>query len=243
MENRLQKSVTILPSLCDHRGELSIPDTFALFMDIASEHAHNLGCGIYDLGKQGLYWLTVRTRVRFFRRPAMMEQVTLFTWPEAPGKLRADRDYLLEGGGAVLAAGKTEWAVLDQNTGRLVPASRVYPPDLAFYAGTVWEEPYSRLPDEAMEEYARYTVRSTDTDVGQHMNNVAYVRALAGTFSLAEWEALNPREAEISYRTPCHEGDLLVWQRRAGEDGTLYLRAVREDGKTAVQAKLIPAIN
>jgi acyl-ACP thioesterase len=167
-----------------------------------------------------------------------MEQVTLSTWPEAPGRLRTERDYLLEGDGAVLAAGKTEWAVLDQNTGRLVPAARVYPPDLAFYAGAVWEEPYSRLPDEAMEEYARYTVRSTDTDVGQHMNNVAYVRALAGTFTGEEWKKLDPREVEIAYRTPCHEGDILIWQRKTGEDGSLALRAALGDGTTAVLARI-----
>lgn len=239
MENRLQKSLIILPSLCDRRGELSIPDTFALFMDIASEHAHGMGCGYYDLGRDGLYWLTVRTRVRFFRRPALMEQVTLTTWPEAPGKLRADRNYLLEQEGQTLVAGKTEWAVLDRASGRLVPPARVYDPGLTFREETVWQEPFARLGSEPMEEYARYTVRSTDMDVGDHMNNVAYIRALAGTFSLAEWEALDLREAEIAYRTPCREGDTLIWQRRTGEEGALHLRAVLEDGRTAVQVRLL----
>ena len=69
MENRIEKEIVILPSLCDGSGRLGIPDAFALFMDIASEHAEALGCGIGALGKKGLFWLTVRTRVRFFRRP------------------------------------------------------------------------------------------------------------------------------------------------------------------------------
>lgn len=238
MEARLQKSVTILPSLCDPGAVLGIPDTFALFMDIAAEHAQALGCGVYDLGAKGLFWLTVRTRVRFFRRPALMEQVTLSTWPEAPGRLRTERDYLLEGDGNVLAAGKTEWAVLDQTTGKLTPPAQAYPPDLDYHPGAVWTEPFSRLPDGPLEEYARYTVRSTDMDLGGHMNNVAYVRALAGTFTGEEWKKLDPREVEIAYRTPCHEGDILIWQRKTGEDGSLALRAALGDGTTAVLARI-----
>ena len=240
MENRFRKEILILPSLCDSSGRLGIPDTFALFMDIASEHAQALGCGIGALGERGLFWLTVRTRVRFFRRPAMMERVALVTWPEAPGRLRADRDYLLEGEGETLAAGKTEWAVLDQTTGRLVSPREVYDPALVFRPETVWPEPFSRLVDTPMEEFARYTVRSVDMDLGEHMNNVAYLRSLAGTYSREAWQALGLRELEIAYRTPCREGDTLIWQRQTQEDGTLSLRAELEDGTTAILAKLSP---
>ena len=241
MENRFGKEITILPSLCDSAALLGIPDTFGLFMDVASEHAAALGCGIRELGEKGLFWLTVRTRVRFFRRPALMERVTLSTWPEAPGRLRAERDYLMEQEGRVLAAGKTEWGVLDQASGRLISPKEVYPPELAFFPETVWPEPFTRLPDEPMEEYARYAVRSVDMDLGEHMNNVAYIRSLAGTFSAPEWQAMKIRELEIAYRTSCHEGDVLIWQRRTQSDGSLVLRAVREDEKTAVQVRITPA--
>lgn len=240
MENRYGKTLVILPSLCDSAGRLGIPDTFALFMDIAAEHAEALGCGVKDLGEKGLFWLTVRTRVRFFRRPEMMERVSLSTWPEAPGRLRAERDYLMEGNGERLAAGKTEWAVLDRRTGRLIPPGTVYPPGLDFFPERVWAEPFSRLPDEPLEEYARYTVRSVDTDLGEHMNNVAYLRSLAGTFSAEAWQGLGIRELEIAYRASCHEGDILIWQRRTEEDGPLAFRGTLEDGTTAVQARLIP---
>lgn len=241
MDNRFRKELVILPSRCDSSGRLGIPDTFALFMDIAAEHAQALGCGIRDLGERGLFWLTVRTRVRFARRPDMMEKAVLTSWPEAPGRLRSDRDYLLEGEGGLLAAGKTEWAVLEQSTGRLRPSKEVYDPELVFFPETVWEEPFSRMPDEPMEEYARYAVRSVDMDLGAHMNNVAYLRSLAGTFSVPEWQDMQIRELEIAYRTPCHEGDVLIWQRRTQPDGSLILRAVREDEKTAVQARITPS--
>ena len=238
MENRYSKEYTVLPGACDSSARLGVPDVFALFMDLAAEHAAAIGCGIDALSPRGLFWLTVRTRVRFYRRPRMMERVTISTWPEAPGKLRADRDYTIEQNGELLAAGKTEWAVLDQTTGRLHPAADVYRPDFDFRSETVWDEPHARLTDEPLEEFARYTVRSTDIDLGGHMNNAAYLRAIAGAFSCDAWQNLRIRELEIAYRASCYEGDTLVLQKRE-RDGVLSLRAALPDGKTIALARIL----
>ena len=239
MLDKYTKELTILPSTCDSTAALGVSDTFALFMDAATEHACALGCGLDVLSPRGLFWLTVRTRVKFFRRPKMLERVTLSTWPEAPGKLRVNRCYAIEDRGELLAAGKTEWAVLDQNTGRLHPMADVFAPDPASLPESVWNEPFTRLLDEPLDEFARYTVRSTDIDLGGHMNNAAYLRALASLFSCEAWQGMNLREAEIAYRAACHEGDTLCWQKRAGADGALALRAALPDGKTIALARLV----
>ncbi|MBQ9459357.1 MAG: hypothetical protein IJU66_05430 [Oscillospiraceae bacterium] len=236
--NRYEKEMTILPSVCDSSARLGVPDTFALFMDVAAEHAGALGCGIDALAPRGLFWLTVHTRVRFFRRPKLLERVTLTTWPEPPGRLRADRDYTLTQGGAALAAGKTEWAVLDTASGRLHPMKDVFAPDFAFCSDVVWDEPFTHMADEPLAEFARGTVRSTDIDLGGHMNNAAYVRALAALFSREQWQSMEPRELEIAYRASCYEGDTLCWQKRE-EGDALLLRAALPDGKTIVLARLI----
>ena len=238
MENLFAKEYTILPGSCDSSGALGVPDTFALFMDIASEHAEALGCGAGALLSRGLFWLTVRTRVRFFRRPKLTERVTARTWPEPPHRLRADRCYRLEAGTELLAAGKTEWAVLDTQSGRLRPAAEVFPSELSFYPESVWDEPFTRLTDEALEPFAAYTVRSTDIDLGGHMNNAAYVRMLAGAFSCADWQALDIHELEIAFRAPCYEGEELRLEKKT-DGSTILLRAARPDGKAAVLARIL----
>lgn len=235
---KLTKELTILPSLCDSSAALGVPDTFALFMDIATEHACALGCGLDVLSPRGLFWLTVRTRVRFFRRPKLFERVSLSTWPEMPGKLRTNRDYTIEQNGTLLAAGKTEWTVLDTASGRLHPMADVFSPGDASLPAPVWDEPFTHMPDEAMEEFACYTVQSTDIDLGGHMNNTAYIRALARLFSCETWQGMHIRELEIAYRAACYEGDTLVWQSRADGD-TLLLRAALPDGKTIALARLV----
>ena len=238
MENRYTQEYVVLPSVCDSSARLSIPDTFALFMDLAAIHAEILRFDTPTLMKRGLFWLTVRTRLRFHRRPEMAERVMLATWPEQPGKLRTDRDYVVEQNGERLIEGKTEWTILEMESDRLHPMEGIFPPDFTFYPDAVWPEPFTRMKDEPMEEFARYTVRSTDIDLGGHMNNAAYVRALAGAFSCDEWQKLNIRELEIAFRAPCYEHNTLVWQKRADGD-TLSLRAALPDGKTIVLARVV----
>ena len=238
MENRYTQECAVLPSVCDSSAHLGIPDTFALFMDLAAIHAEQLEFDTPRLMKQGLFWLTVRTRVRFLRRPKMAERVTLATWPEPPSKLRTDRDYTITQNGELLVAGKTEWTILEMDSGRLHPMAGIFAPDFAFFPDTVWEEPFTRMRDEAMEEFARYTVRSTDIDLGGHMNNAAYIRALAGAFSCKAWQDMDVRELEIAFRASCYEGDTLIWQKR-DDGGTLSLRAALPDGKTVVLARIL----
>lgn len=238
MDNSFTKELMILPGICDSSARLGVPDAFAVFMDAAAEHACLLGCGFDVLGPRGLFWLTVRTRVRFERRPAMLERVRVTTWPERPGRLRANRSYVLERDGARLAAGRTEWTIIDQSTLRLHPVADVFAPELDFRADAAWEEPFERMPDRPLEEFARYTVRSTDIDLGGHMNNAAYVRALAGLFTCGEWQGMDVRELEIAYRSPCYEGDVLCWQREAFPGG-LSIRAAAPDGKTIALARVL----
>ena len=238
MENRYTQEFAVLPSVCDSSARLGIPDTFALFMDLAAIHAEHLEFDTPRLMKQGLFWLTVRTRVRFFRRPKMAERVTLATWPEPPSKLRTDRDYTITRSGELLVAGKTEWTILEMDSGKLHPMAGIFAPDFTFHPDTVWEEPFTRMKDEPLDEFAHYTVRSTDIDLGGHMNNAAYLRALAGLFSDRDWQSMNIRELEIAFRSPCYEGNTLIWQKR--ENGNeLSLRAALPDGKTIVLARIL----
>ena len=64
-----EKDITIAPSLCDSTAKLSIPGVFSVFMDMAAEHAEELGCGIGMIKKRGLFWITVRTKILVRKLP------------------------------------------------------------------------------------------------------------------------------------------------------------------------------
>ena len=241
MECKMRKDITVGLSTCDHTGTLAVPHLFSLFMDLASEHGDAIGLGMDALSRHGLFWLTVKTKIRITRRPRLLERITADTWPEKPGRIRCNRFYrLTDGRGELLAEGKTEWTMLEVATGRLAPLSAAYPPELEHCEDVVCDAPYARIGDDFADapEIAVYTVRSADIDVGRHMNNAAYVHALFGSLSCTEREAITVREADVHFRTPCFEGERLSVRRRDMEDG-MEFGIVREDGKTAAAFRLI----
>ena len=239
MEAQLSRDLTILPSVCDAQMKLSIPDLFAQFMDIATLHAEQLGVGANALFARGLFWLTVKTKVRILRRPRMLETVTLSTRPLVPEKVRAVREYRLSRGEELLAEGKTEWAVIGVADGKLRPMREVFPAELELAQAPAYAAPFARIrPDfSEAEALGSYTVRATDIDLGGHMNNIAYLRAILGLLSGEELKTLPQGELEIVFRSPCFEGEVLSVRRRETETGW-ELATLRADGSPAVFLKL-----
>lgn len=241
MENFRKTEHTILTSLCDAQGKLSVSRLFDLFMDMAADHAARLGVGYYDMLERRCYWVAVRTRVRIHRRPRLGETITAETWPGKPGLAKSDRFYRLAAGEELLAEGRTEWGAQDIDTGAVRRTDSFgFPMDLDFREERLCPEPFTRFRDGDFSDggdVCRYTVRSTDIDVGRHMNNVAYIRMLLGTFSTEEQEAMDISEVEISYRRGCFEGEELQIVRRRTEDGWQFL-VRRPDGETAAHAAM-----
>ena len=218
MQQVFERDYIIPPSACDFSGQLAYPGAFAVFMDLATEHAERLGVGLRAMRAKERFWLTVKTKLVFLARPAISERVRLLTWPEKPGPLRFDRSYELRRGDALLIAGRTEWAVMNTAAGTLAPSADILPAGMVYERGPALEERYARIPPRFEgEPFAAYRVRSTDIDLGGHMNNAAYPRALFGLLSSEEVAARDIRSIDLIFRAPCYEGEELDVRRR--EDG------------------------
>ncbi|MBQ8470025.1 MAG: hypothetical protein IJ720_04940 [Clostridia bacterium] len=231
MTNYFEKSLFINPSLADADGLLSRYETFNLFMDLADDHAGEIGVAWRHISPRNLFWLTVKTKVVFEERPKMGETVTLSTWVEEPTKLRGDRSYEMRRGDKLLVRGKTEWAVLNTETMKLIPIAEVYPEGLDYSRPSSCPEGFSRVKDhfEAAHKYAEYTVRSTDIDIGHHMNNAKYVQALLGTFSNEELRELDPKTFDVIFRNSVYEGDALEFYKQPGTEGGIDIKVAAGD--------------
>jgi len=223
MGNTLNKEIRVLSSLCDLEGRMGIYNIFNCFMDMAAEHAEQIGVGFYAMLEQRCYWVAVRTRVKFYERPSIMDTVEGESWPFAPSLAKNDRFYRLVKDGKVLAEGRTEWAAQNMDTGRVMRSSEFFPAGTDFRTDKVCEEAFTRFKPLAGEwEEFSYTVTAMDIDTGCHMNNVMYIRMLLNTFSGEELRAMDIRELEISYRRACLEGEKLT-VRRAFRDGAILV--------------------
>ncbi len=242
LDSVFEKALVIAPSMCDATAALGYTNTFALFQDIASEHAEQIGVGGAAMSSRGVFWLTVHTRIQFFQKAYLMQKVTASTWPGAckPNDRRCFRYYRLLCGDRLVAQGKTEWAVIHVQNGRLCPISDTgFPEDFPYAAETVCPEPLTRFADPFTDKDVSYkrTVRASDTDFGGHMNNVAYVRTLLDSFPAKELAAMPVQELEIHYSAPSYEGERLSVCRRQ-EDGRWLFAVKKDSGKVSALAQL-----
>ena len=232
------KTVTILPSQVDAWGRLSLDRTFDLFMDTATEAAGAMGVGWDFLMQRGLFWITVKARVRFIDPPLLLDTVEVVTWPEAPGEMRCNRHYEIRKGGAVLAQGLTEWAIVSVQDGKPRSLADILPSDLEYPDAVACPEPFARISSQfADPPFAHHLVTNTDIDMARHMNNVAYVRAIMNAFPLKAWKALNVKQMDVIFLTSAHEGDTLRFQQR--RDGSaMDIEGTLPDGRVSVLARL-----
>ena len=240
MKERMDKRVLIMPSMCDSTARLSYPGTFSLFMDVAAEHAESIGVGMKPMLEKSLFWLTVKTKVRFHHRPNMMECVTVSTWPGIPERMRCERYYTIASDSGLLAEGKTEWAIMDTSSGKLKSVSGIYPEALQLTNDTVCDGPFARISEDFVncDELGTYAVRPSDIDLGGHMNNAQYVRALFDAFSCEKLKKLPIGEVDVVFRVPCFEGDVLSIRCRHTDDG-MEMGLIRGDGRAAIVARIV----
>ena len=240
MQNFLEKEEVLLTSKLDARGKLKLAGLFDLFMDLAAEHAQYIGVGYEQMLAHRAFWLAVRTRVRLYKTPGLQDRVRIRTWPGTPEHVKCNRFYTMTMDGETLAEGRTEWAAQDIDTGRVLKTDAFgYPLDMTPLPEKVCAEPFTRFREKPEPEdlLTHYTVGSRDIDTGRHMNNVAYVRMLMGTFSVAELESMDIAEAEIAYSAACREGEeLSIYRRRDGEG--FHFLVQKPDGATATQMVL-----
>ena len=239
MEPRFSYERTVDPSRTEASGKIKYSGCFDLFMDIAAVHSAMMDAGYYELAADSKFWITAKTMVKIYRRPRMSQTAEITTWPENPEGLKCFRDYRLTEGDEVLAVGKTLWAVMDMKTGRLHKPEEVYPEGLVISDEKVLPEDFSHVkPGFAGEEFGRYTVKSTDIDVGRHMNNAAYLKAFASLYSSEKWKFLLKKFPEplieVQFKNQCFEGDELTFTQQFG-DGDFRAEATLPDGKLAWQ--------
>lgn len=238
MNEVLEKKITILPSMADYDGKLGYYNAFGLFMDIAAEHADMLNIGMNELKKRDMFWLTAKTKVIFNRRPRLGDEVIIRTWPDKPEKVRANRSYSISDREGVMVVGKTEWAIINFTTKTLVGIEDIYPEGLKYDMETAIDEPFARIGTSGFEnaKKSEHIIRLTDVDLGGHMNNTAYVRALLDCFSSAELKKERIDKIDVIYRAQCYEGDTLVFSRR--DDGLLTDIKVAKDNAAVLLARI-----
>lgn len=215
---RLSREMKILPSMCDSAMRLSIPAALDIFQDTATLHADRFDIGPGGMERRNYFWIITKIRIHINRMPLMMDDVTACTWIQSPDRVSCERDFSITQENDVLAYGRSIWAVISRDTGRLVHMDGLYP-EIDFSVAPPDDRSFLRINRKFDDAAAigEYTVRSGDIDLGGHMNNVNYVRAMLGCFPSGELASMAIKELELNFISQTYEGETLRFVRRAAK--------------------------
>ena len=235
---KFSRNITVLPSMCGGDSKLGIQSALDMFQDTATIHAESVDLGPTAMDRNNSFWVITKTRIHILRMPKMLEEVASNTWIQKCERASCERDYSITSGDETLAYGRSIWAVVSHETGRLLHLDKMYP-DVEFTVPVPDDRPFVRIGRDfdGCEVIGEYKVRSIDIDLGGHMNNVNYVRAMLGCFSSEELAALNISEIETNFLAQTFEGETLTFRRRDFEGG-FDIGAAGTDGKTAFAARV-----
>ena len=236
---RYSRDLIVTPSQCDGHSRLSIPAAFDLFQDTATLHADYFEIGPAGMNRRNYFWVITKTIMRFSGRPEMMDRIEARTWIQPSDRAKCERDFAIYKGDAEVLCCRSVWAVMSHDTGRLVPMAELYPNHLTFDQPVPEGLDFSKISKDfdGCDEIGSYTVRSVDIDLGGHMNNVNYIRALLGCFSSEEMSTADVSEIEVQYISQTYEGETLTFRKR-DTDGGFEAGAFSSEGKAMFLARI-----
>lgn len=233
MTNKLTKQITITKELCNNKNELSIPNTIGIFMELATEHGAELGVGMNRLAEKGCIWIVSKTKAHFSDSAPLDSIINASTWPTEAGRIRCNRYYTIYANEREIACGKSEWAIIEAETGRPQKLENLYPNEIELLKDTVCDEPFARLSNDFddSEILAEYTVAPTDIDANHHMNNVKYIKAVLEALENTG-NTVNITDIEVAYKAQCYEGERLIFKIKE-QESCKEIGVIKADGQTA----------
>ncbi len=230
---------SFLPTFADFDCNMNFkPSAILNYMqEVASKHGEELYLGRKDLLKKGIFWVLTSIHYVIDKKVTYNEPIMVSTWPLAPGRIICERDYLIQGaiGGKIRAS--AEWCLLDVNTHRIIPNSKVFDYGIDTYYRAERQIPKTeklRVITEKASPIEQITVQFSDLDYNFHVNNAKY-----GDYVLNSLQNdADIKEFYLKYVHECKLGDKINVYRNATENAT-YLDGQTQDGTCVFLAKTI----
>lgn len=190
---------------------------FELMQEASIRHTEELGMGREMTLDRGLLWMVTLQRAEITRMPEYDELITLESWPGDTMHLLFPRYYrVLDEKGNALVSASALWALVDQETRRMVFPDRY---GVAIEGEKTGNEIALPSPPPRAKEgsVSNFTVPYSYVDLNGHMNNTRYFD-LAEDRIPAAAEGRSLRSISVEYANEAKlGGELCVMVEREGD--------------------------
>ncbi len=219
-------------------GCITIQALTNYFQEAAGNHAAELGVGMQHLFEKGQSWVLSRFFIQMHQFPQWKQPVTIDTWPAGTERMFALRHFRLRSGEIEIGFGSSAWLLIDLARRRPLRPDFVRDFDEPGpVIGLAEKLPGKVEPPAASTRERAFTVRTSDLDMNQHVNNVNYIDWALETVPPETRRDGRLRTLQIEFLAECYEGEQVVSKCAVDGDGTCYRHGIyRTDGSIAATA-------
>jgi len=178
MENLHTDHYMVASYHTDFTQRMSTVALFCFLQESAWRHANSKGFGWHHLAEKQQFWVLAKVHALIHRMPEWREELRVETWGKQPELLTAFRDFeIFDKDNEILISVGSSWHILDMQTHRPTMTKDFAEKFPIVERHAVDKKPEKIiLPETTATLGNEFSVKPSDIDMNQHVNNTRYVQ-------------------------------------------------------------------
>ncbi|HVU34078.1 MAG TPA: acyl-ACP thioesterase domain-containing protein [Opitutaceae bacterium] len=203
MKGSLTLETTVAYADVDRGEMMLLARWFKLLQEAAILHANQYGAGTNAVATRSETWVLNRIATEIARYPRAGEKLVVETWSTGIRSFKGYRDFrVFDHDHRQILTGSSFWIYLNAATKTIVRVPRDIAESFPVGAEPPWRPDLEQAevePPSSAAAVVPITLRYSDHDVNEHMNNAAYLD-LIQTALAASGASPHPRSVNVHYR-------------------------------------------
>ena len=229
---------TIQPENVDFTLRASAASIISYMLNVAGTDAHLKGFGVEALQGHSFTWVLSRLAVEISTQPRQYTDIEIDTWVNEFNRLSSTRNFKMRIGDEVIAAGVSQWCMLNMETRQAVDMTLlkdVYERAMVAEASPIAAP--ARLRDVEPQISVSRPVVYSDIDFNRHVNTLRYIDLIFDTLPLELIEKNVGMRLDINFIAEALYGEVLTIG--AYSEGNVWQFDISSDsGKKLCRAKI-----
>jgi acyl-ACP thioesterase len=229
---------TIQPENVDFTLRASVASIISYMLNVAGTDAHRKGFGVEALQGHSFTWVLSRLAVDINTQPRQYTDIEIDTWVNEFNRLSSTRNFKMRVGEDVVAAGVSQWCMLNMETRQAVDMTLLKD----VYERAMVAEPSpiaapARLRDIESQASVSRPVVYSDIDFNRHVNTLRYIDLIFDSLPIELIEKNNGMRLDINFIAEALYGEVLTigWT----SEGNVWQFEISSDsGKKLCRAKI-----
>lgn len=163
------------------KGQLTLKRLLLMFQKVALEHYTTKAQSWDEVVKSGRSWVLTKMEIHINRLPNLSEQIQVATWSKGVHGIKGHREYEISCQGEILVKAQSEWIYLNFIEKKPEEFPSELFPNFIQVNRTNFKSDISNWRLKKLGHQSApmtYSLRYTDFDINQHLNNTTYFELL-----------------------------------------------------------------